>query len=392
MIPVGDSPNPRGIPLITYGLILVNLAVYVMISFPLSSESANPADPLFRQYLEAIRDHLPPGVSLRQAAHTLSAYDIFVFGHGFRPSEPHPLDLLSSLFLHANLAHLFGNMLFLWIYGDNVEHRLGRGRYLFAYLATGVFATLFHAALDWGSPLPLIGASGAISGVLGFYFKWFPRNQVKMLVIFLPFIFRVIYLPARLVLAFYFLFENLGPLLAARGIDGGGVAYGAHIGGFVAGLVSAWILDRRAIAAAPIDFHPASHLAATNHVADLIAAGRLEEAAQRYFALPSAATRQLLSAEDSISLARWLAAKNHPHAALTVYRRHLRDFPRGPGRAAAHIGAGAIHLWEFGELTPAYQHFLEGLEANPTTDEAQLARRGLAAIVEQQPAGSRPEI
>jgi membrane associated rhomboid family serine protease len=93
------------------------------------------------------------------------------------------LALFASMFLHGGFAHLFGNMLFLWIYGDNVEHRLGSARYVFWYVLTGACATLFHAVFDSDSRIPLVGASGAISGVLGFYFLWFPRNQVRVWVL-----------------------------------------------------------------------------------------------------------------------------------------------------------------------------------------------------------------
>jgi len=133
-------------------------------------------------------------------------------------------------------------MLFLWIYGDNVEHRLGTIRFLFWYLATGVAATLSHALFAMKSPLPMVGASGAISGVLGFYFVWFPRNRVKFLVL-LPFFLHVVLVPAWIALGLYLLVDNLLPLFVAQ--SGAGVAYGAHIGGFVAGAIAALFMQRR---------------------------------------------------------------------------------------------------------------------------------------------------
>ena len=99
--------------------------------------------------------------------------------------------------------HLFGNMLFLWIYGDNVEYRLGRLAFLLWYLATGVAATLFFAVFALDSTVPLVGASGAISGVLGFYFLWFPRNTVRLFVFLFPFFMNVVAVPARIVLGVY---------------------------------------------------------------------------------------------------------------------------------------------------------------------------------------------
>ena len=104
------------------------------------------------------------------------------------------------MFLHGGFMHLFGNMLFLWIYGDNVEKRLGMIPFVLWYLATGAAATLFHAAVFSTSDVPLVGASGAISGVLGFYFVWFPRNTVRVLLFLPPFIMQVIQIPARIVL------------------------------------------------------------------------------------------------------------------------------------------------------------------------------------------------
>jgi membrane associated rhomboid family serine protease len=134
-------------------------------------------------------------------------------------------------------------MLFLWIYGDNVENRLGRFGYLLAYIGSGVAATLFFAIFVPGSDVPMVGASGAISGVLGFYYLWFPRNQVKVFIFLFPFIMNTFLLPARLVLGLYLLLDNLIPFLVNSG-TATGVAHGAHIGGFVAGLALAFGIDR----------------------------------------------------------------------------------------------------------------------------------------------------
>src|SRR5262249_9957 len=138
-------------------------------------------------------------------------------------------------------------MSFLWIYGDNVERRLGTVGYLLTYLGTGIAATLFHWAGAPGSPLPVVGASGAISGVLGCYFVWFPRNVVRLLWLLPPFLGQVFEVPARVVLGLYLVAENLLPYLFAS--DDAGVAHGAHIGGFLAGLAVAWIANRRGTAA-----------------------------------------------------------------------------------------------------------------------------------------------
>ena len=181
-LPLGDEPNPRGIPWVTYSLIAVNTAVYLFISLPLSFGRPDASDPLLVEYVQVLLETLPQDRFVAsEVVQQLSAYDLFVFDHGFRPAAPAPIALLTSMFLHAGFAHLAGNMLFLWIYGDNVEHRLGPVLYLTAYLATGVAATLFHTVFDLGSALPLVGASGAISGVLGFYFVWFPTQPCARL-------------------------------------------------------------------------------------------------------------------------------------------------------------------------------------------------------------------
>src|SRR5262249_26997435 len=161
-------------------------------------------------------------------------------------------DMLTCMFLHAGFLHLFGNMLFLWIYGDNVEHRLGSVRYLCWYLGTGIAATLFHMLGAPGSQLPLVGASGAIPGILGFYFVWFPRTRVRLLWLLPPFVMQVFEVPARIVLGIYLVLDNLLPYLIVSG--DAGVAHGAHIGGFLAGLAAAWVMGRRQVGVRAEDF------------------------------------------------------------------------------------------------------------------------------------------
>ena len=388
ILPLGDSPNPRGVPLVTYALVAANVAVYVLISLPLSGTAVDPSDPALREYVQIVTRNLPPGVSPRAVLADTSAYDLFVFHHGFRPAAPHLANLLYSLFLHAGFLHLFGNMLFLWIYGDNVEHRLGPIGYLIAYLGTGVAATLFHTVFDLDSPLPLVGASGAISGVLGFYFLFFPRNQVRLLVLLFPFFMEVFLVPARLVLGAYLLLDNLLPFLITRGAEGGGVAHGAHIGGFIAGLAVAWVIDRRELRERPPEYRgmarPKVEATAEDALRQAFADGRLRDAARIYFSLEPQATRRLLAPEESLALAEYLQRNGHAEAALVVLRRHLRDYPQGPGAAQAHLGAGLVLLETFNEPTPAYQHFLEALDLNPPPDVAAQARAALEVIAQRQ--------
>jgi membrane associated rhomboid family serine protease len=380
ILPLGDDPNPRSAALGTYALLLANVAVYVLVTLPLSTTGVDPRDPLLHAYIDAVTPNLPAEVSPQRFIAQISAYDLFVFRYGFRPAHPSLTALFVSLFLHANLLHLFGNMLFLWIYGNNVEHRLGFGRYLACYIATGLAATSFHAVFDFDSNLPLVGASGAISGVLGLYFLWFPHNRVKLFVLFFPFIMDTVMVPARLVLGAYLLLDNVLPFLGSRG--GGGVAYGAHIGGFLAGLAIAWFVRRREDWTTPREYEAEDRLAAGSASGMLRAAmldSRFDDAARLYFSLPPNETRGVLQPTDLLSLAKWLDAAGHRQAALVAYRRLLRDYPRGPGRAEAHVGAGGI-LLEQGEDPAAYQHFLDALDLHPATEIAAAARRGLDEI------------
>jgi membrane associated rhomboid family serine protease len=382
VFPLSDSPNPRGVPIVTYAIIAANCAVYLFLSLPLSGAAPDPNDPALAEYVQVLRETLPPQVSIQSALRGMSAYDLYVYEHGYKPGAPEVSDLLVSVFLHGGFMHLFGNMLFLWIYGDNVEYRLGRLRYLFYYLLTGVVATLFFSLFALGSRIPLVGASGAISGVLGFYFVWFPHNSVRVFFFLFPFLMRVVELPARLVLGFYLFLDNVLPFLVSTG-GGGGVAHGAHIGGFVAGLAIAWLMDRKEAVAAPAEYRHARPVDAGAAVTDALAAGNFERAATGYFALPADQTRRLLRPADSLALADWLENNGHDAAALAVYRRHLRDYPAGPGAGEAHLGAGLALLRE-GQPASAYQHLLDALDADPAPETAARAREALAAIQARQ--------
>ncbi|MFQ5720537.1 MAG: rhomboid family intramembrane serine protease [Acidobacteriota bacterium] len=384
-LPIGDSPNPPGTPWVTYLLIGANVLVYLAL-LPLSTRPPDPADPAFRDYVQVIAQErhlsLP---ELRTLARQVSAYDLFTFEHGLKPAAPEFSDLLMSMFLHGGFLHLFGNMLFLWIYGDNVEHRLGRAGFLLAYLATGVAASGGDGLLRMGSAIPSVGASGAISGVLGFYFLWFPRNRVRVWVFLFPFIANVVELPARLVLGFFIIIENFLPLVLTAGA--GGVSYGAHLGGFVAGGAAAWLLDRlsqarpeRVLRPAAVAGTPPPAAGAVQRFRDALDTGGWEAAAGWYFAAPHAATRHAVSPLEKIRLGHALVTHGHPRAALAAYQRALADHPTGPGRAAAHLGAARVLMEALGNPTGAYQHLYAALEEHPSPAEAAEARELLAAL------------
>ncbi len=143
------------------------------------------------------------------------------------------LTLVTSMFLHGGWMHLIGNMLYLWIFGNNIEDSMGHGRFVAFYAVCGFAAAFAHAMQDPGSTVPMIGASGAISGVLGAYLVLYPRARVMVLV-FLWIYVRIFHLPAMAVLGFWFALQFLNAAVAESG--GGGVAWWAHVGGFVAGM------------------------------------------------------------------------------------------------------------------------------------------------------------
>ncbi|HTW91865.1 MAG TPA: rhomboid family intramembrane serine protease [bacterium] len=207
MIPLRDDIRSEKRPYVTWGLIAVCTLVFI------------------RQTLTEFKDP--------------AAGDLIVRTYGMVPAvivSGHRLyTLFTSMFLHGGFFHIIGNMLYLWIFGDNVEDAFGHFWFLIVYLLTGVAGSLLQIVLMPGSSVPTIGASGAISGVMGAYFVLYPRARVLTLIPIFFFI-RLIYLPAPLLLGFWILFQVLYGCSSAPGM-GGGVAYFAHIGGFVAGLI-----------------------------------------------------------------------------------------------------------------------------------------------------------
>ncbi|MCL6466314.1 MAG: rhomboid family intramembrane serine protease [candidate division WOR-3 bacterium] len=151
--------------------------------------------------------------------------------------------LFSSMFMHGGWFHFLGNMLYLWIFGDNVEDTLGHFFYLFVYILSGLVGNLLQVLVAPFSRIPTIGASGAISGIMGAYFVFFPRARILTLVPFFFFI-RLVYLPASLLLGFWILFQILYGCSSSPG-TGGGVAYFVHIGGFVCGILIALLVRKK---------------------------------------------------------------------------------------------------------------------------------------------------
>lgn len=160
-------------------------------------------------------------------------------------SIPVYFTLFTSMFMHGGWGHLLGNLLYLWIFGDNLENRLGHGRYLVFYLLTGIIASLSHVFstyfLQQSSITPSLGASGAISGVLGGYLLLFPKLKVKAI-----FLYQIVIIPASLALGVWIVFQIISGL-GVLGGGGGGVAYAAHIGGFIAGLLLIKFFDKKPV-------------------------------------------------------------------------------------------------------------------------------------------------
>ena len=201
MFPFRDHNPSNRIPYVTYALIAINIIVFLL--------------------------HLDPAVQNEFYGKYALVPVWIAEGHDYE-------DFITSLFMHGGWMHLIGNMLFLWIFGDNIEDTLGHVPFLIFYLVCGVIASLSHVLLNLDSNIPLIGASGAIAGVMGAYWLLFPRAKVDVLLILIIFV-RVFSIPAFFVLTVWLGMQVFSGFSTASG--GGGVAYWAHFGGFIAGVL-----------------------------------------------------------------------------------------------------------------------------------------------------------
>jgi membrane associated rhomboid family serine protease len=173
------------------------------------------------------------------------ALPVFLQVYGVVPAEFQPSTLLTSMFLHGGWSHVIGNMWYLWIFGDNVEDRVGHGRFVAFYLLCGFAAAIGQTLMDPDSTLPMIGASGAIAGVMGAYFVLYPRSRVLTLVPLFIF-WEVIEVPAIMLLGFWFLIQIFSAgAIAATASTGGGVAFVAHAAGFISGVAGIYVFRRR---------------------------------------------------------------------------------------------------------------------------------------------------
>jgi membrane associated rhomboid family serine protease len=250
IFPLGDdNRDRRRPPLVNIGLIAANVIVFVVFQGLGTNDAFTMSFATVPKEIITGRDVVtPPHIEVERTPAGIEKVQEPGLG---RTPIPVYLTLLTAVFMHGGLAHLAGNMWFLWIFGDNIEDDLGRGRYLVFYLLCGILASLAHVALtaatatsEQATEVPSLGASGAISGVLGAYLVLHPLRRVTVLM------FRVIMnVPAYVAVGIWFLFQLVSGLGVLGGSSGGGVAYGAHIGGFIAGaaLVHPFLIGRQPV-------------------------------------------------------------------------------------------------------------------------------------------------
>jgi len=253
MIPIRDYQQSRTFPAVTVALIIINLLVFSYQMTQSTQETLTLNVSSWQEQGLSFADLKRPASYVR-----ISPRENFIFSYGFIPGEffsgkdlpptialPLWITLLSAMFMHGSLSHILGNMLYLWIFGDNVEDAMGHGKFLAFYLLCGLIATATQSALSPHSAVPQIGASGAIAGVLGAYFMLFPYSRV-LTVIPVFFFIRLIRIPAVILLGIWFIFQLISGA-GAIGASGGGVAFFAHIGGFIAGGLLVSVFRRREV-------------------------------------------------------------------------------------------------------------------------------------------------
>jgi len=232
LMPVGDDNSDRRLkPIINYLLIAANIFVFIFFQGLGTNEK-------FTYSFSTVPQEIVSGEDIVTED---QIYEDPVTGERFRVSglQPTPISvyitLITSMFMHGGFAHIFGNMLFLMIFGDNIENRVGHFRYLMFYLICGIIASLAHVfvSVSMGSSnlIPSLGASGAISGVLGGYLLLFPKRRVRVMMFY-----QMMEVPAIVAIGIWFAFQLINGIGILGSSQGGGVAYGAHIGGFIAGL------------------------------------------------------------------------------------------------------------------------------------------------------------
>lgn len=224
MFPISDDNSDRTItPYVNYALIAVNILVFVF----LQQIGGNDA---FTYAYSLVPQEILTGVDLTGAQIVRDALGNVGEVRHYATPLPVYFNFLSSMFMHGGIMHIFGNMLFLWVFGDNLENLLGHVRFAAFYIVCGIAAALAQIVTDTDSIIPMLGASGAVSGILGGYILLFPKRRVRALIF--SFLTEV---PAFVAVGIWIAYQLISGYLTPAGA--GGVAYAAHIGGFIAGLV-----------------------------------------------------------------------------------------------------------------------------------------------------------
>jgi membrane associated rhomboid family serine protease len=235
MIPIRDEIRTRETPVVNYTLISVNVIVYLLIR----DEIRTRETPVVNYTLISVNVIVYllmtlAGPATQEAIVARFAMVPAHFADGVTLAEI--MTIFTSMFMHAGLAHLGGNMIYLWIFGDNVEDRIGHYRYLMFYLVGGVVASLTHLVTNWGSELPTVGASGAIAAVLGAYLVLFPASRIVTIIPLGRFS-HLTKVPAFVLLGLWFILQLFEGVMSFGGANVAGVAFWAHVGGFAAGIV-----------------------------------------------------------------------------------------------------------------------------------------------------------
>jgi len=393
LLPIGDYPNPPRPQWITRILVGVNVAIFLFISLPLEARPFDPEAPRSERRARELEEMwggarkvvMEYGLTRPEWESTLTDNSFFTYRYGYKPGKPGLLSLFVCMFLHGGIAHILFNMWFLWIFGDNIEYRLGPLPYLGAYLGTGIVATLGFSLLNPGSTIPLVGASGAISGVLGMYLILCSHNYVRVLVFF--FLITVIHMRAFWWLIIYMVITNVWPYL--QGVQSN-TAIEAHMGGFAAGVLVAWVIKRfKGPGPAPFESRgprpkrPEFRVveSAPEVFAKAIRAGRMEEAAN---AFPAMAAEEGTPADpaDVFQLGQWLYKRGYAAEASAVFRYYVRSYPTGTDLDRVHLGLGLLMSRRMGNPVGAREHLLSAIdlaEGDPTvvaTARAELDRIG----------------
>jgi membrane associated rhomboid family serine protease len=252
LFPIGDDNQGRlTTPFVVYALIAINLLVFLLLQQAMATRQGDT----FTSGYSVVPFEITHGVDLigREPLPNASPVRDPRTGRLEQPvleQTPGPspiyLTLLTAMFMHGSWLHILGNMLYLWIFGDNIEDNFGHGKFVLFYLICGLAASFAQIAMDPSSPIPSLGASGAIAGVLGAYLVMFPHNRVRNIV-FLGFFITTIELPALVVLGFWIVLQVIEQYTSSfsAATHSGGVAYMAHIGGFATGLLLSFIFRKR---------------------------------------------------------------------------------------------------------------------------------------------------